>query len=214
MTPYGTAPPALARGSLGVALACGLGAAIAGAIAWGLIAYISQRQLSVVAVLMGLAVGSAVARFRSRDPLAAIASAFLAVLGCVLGSLLALIFALAGAGVSIGSILGHLNLIIRAYPHSLGDLTLLFWLIAAFIGFRIPFSKTGLRGVARRRGGQFPARGSRFPAPGAPVEPWPASRAAQPSFGRLPAAQPSFDQPSAGQFPPSAGDQPVSGHGD
>jgi hypothetical protein len=230
MTPYGTAPPAPARGSLGVALACGLGAAIAGAIAWGLIAYFSQRQFSVVAVLMGLAVGSAVARFRSRDPLAAIASAVLAVLGCALGSLLALIFALAGAGVSMGSILGHLNLIIQAYPHSLGGLTLLFWLIAAFIGFRIPFSKTGLGGVARRRGGEFPARGGRFPAAGAPVEPWPASQAAQPSFGQLPAAQPSFGQPSAaqppaaqpsfgqpsaGQFPPAgAGDQPVSGHGD
>jgi hypothetical protein len=214
MTPYGTAPAPPEKGSIGLALVCGLGAAIAGAVVWGLIAYISKHQFSIVAVLIGLAVGSTVARFRTRDPLAAIASAVLAVLGCALGNFLALIFALAGAGVSVPSILGHLNLIAAAYPHSLGGITLLFWAIAAFIGFRIPFSKTGLRGVARRRGGQFPARGSRFPAPGAPVEPWPASRAAQPSFGRLPAAQPSFDQPSAGQFPPSAGDQPVSGHGD
>jgi hypothetical protein len=243
MTPYGTAPPAPARGSLGLALVCGLGAAIAGAVVWGLIAYISKHQFSIVAVLMGLAVGSAVARLRNNDPLAAIASAVLAVLGCALGSFLALVFALAGAGVSMGSILGHLNLIIQAYPHSLGGLTLVFWLIAAFIGFRIPFSRTGLGGVARRRGGQFPASG-------APAQPWSASQPGQPSFGQpqagqpsfgqpqpgqSPAGQPSFGQPQAGQSPagqspagqppfgqpsadqspaPGAGDQPVSGHGD
>ena len=192
MTPYGTAPPAPARGSLGLALVCGLGAAIGGAVVWGLVAYISKHQFSIVAVLMGLAVGSAVARFRRRDPLAAIASAVLAVLGCAFGSFLALVFALAGAGVSVGSILGHLNLIIQAYPHSLGGLTLLFWLIAAFIGFRIPFSKTGLGGVARRRGG-------RFPASGAPAQPRSASQTGRPSFGQPQAGQPTFGQPQAGE---------------
>ena len=228
MTPYGTAPPAPPRGSLGLALVCGLGAAIAGAVVWGLIAYISKHQFSIVAVLMGLAVGSAVARFRSSDPLAAIGSAVLAIFGCALGSFLALVFALAGAGVSMGSILGHLNLIIQAYPHSLGGLTLVFWLIAAFIGFRIPFSRTGLGGVARRRGGPFPASGP-------PAQPWLPSQpgqppfaqpsagqpqfgqppAGQPQFGQPPAGQPQFGQPSAGQRAGTgAGDQPVSGHGD
>jgi MFS family permease len=201
MTPYGTAPPAPARGSLGLALVCGLGAAIGGAVVWALVAYISKHQFSIVAVLMGLAVGSAVARFRSRDLLAAVASAVLAVLGCAFGSFLALVFALAGAGVSVGSILGHLNLIIQAYPHSLGGLALLFWLIAAFIGFRIPFSKTGLGGVARRRRGQFPASG-------APAQPWSVSQAGQPSFGQPPADQPQAGQPSFGQ-PPA--DQPQAG---
>jgi hypothetical protein len=218
MTSYGTAPPPPARGSLGLALVCGLGAAIGGAVVWGLIAYISKHQFSIVAVLMGLAVGSAVARFRHSDPIAAIASAVLAVFGCALGSFLALVFALAGAGVNVGSILRHLNLIIQAYPHSLGGLTLVFWLIAAYIGFRIPFSKTGLGGMARRRGG-------RFPASGAPAQPWSPSQpgqpqfgqppAGQPQFGQPPAGQPQFGQPAAGQFPvPGAGDQPVSGHGD
>src|SRR5450755_578566 len=197
MTPYGTAPPPPARGSLGLALVCGLGAAIGGAVGWGLIAYISKHQFSIVAVLMGLAVGSAVARFRNSDPLAAIASAVLAIFGCALGSFLALVFALAGAGVSMGSILGHLNLIIQAYPHSLGGLTLVFWLIAAFIGFRLPFSRTGLGGVARRRGGQLPASG-------APARPWSPSQAGQPSFGQAPAGPLPFGQPSAGQ-PPAPG---------
>jgi hypothetical protein len=238
MTPYGTAPPAPARGSLGLALVCGLGAAIGGAVVWGLIAYISKHQFSIVAVLVGLAVGSAVARFRNNDPLAAVASAVLAVLGCALGSFLALVFALAGAGVSMGSILGHLNLIIQAYPHSLGGLTIVFWLVAAFIGFRIPFSKTGLGGVARRRG--------RFPGSAAPAQPWSPSQPGQPPagqaqpgqppygqpqpsfgqpgqpFGQPPAGQPpagqaqpgqpSFGQPAAGQ--PSAGQLPAPGTGD
>ena len=132
---------------------------------------------------MGLAVGSAVARFRHSDPIAAIASAVLAVLGCALGSFLALVFALAGAGVDVGSILGHLNLIIQAYPHSLGVLTLVFWLIAAYIGFRIPFSRAGLGGMAQRRGG-------RFPASGAPAQPWSPSQPGQPPFGPPPAGQP------------------------
>jgi MFS family permease len=167
MTPYGTAPPAPARGSLGVALACGLGAAIGGAVVWGLIAYISKHQFSIVAVLMGLAVGSAVARFRNNDPLAAVASAVLAVLSCALGSFLALVFALAGAGVSVGPILGNLHLIIQAYPHALGGLALLFWAVAAFVGFRIPLRKA--RRVPPRRGAPPP------PAP--PAEAWPASQA-------------------------------------
>jgi hypothetical protein len=193
MTPYGTAPPLPARGSLGVALVCGLGAAIGGAVVWGLIAYISKHQFSIVAVLMGLAVGSAVARFRNNDPLAAVASAVLAVLGCALGSFLALVFALAGAGVSMGSILAHLNLIFSVYPHSLGGLTILFWLIAAFIGFRIPFSKTGLGGVARRRG--------RLPGSGAPAQPWSPSQPGQPPLGQPQPGQPSSGQPQPGQSP-------------
>ncbi len=46
MTSYGTAPPPPARGSIGLALVCGLGAAIGGAVVWGLIAYISKHQFS------------------------------------------------------------------------------------------------------------------------------------------------------------------------
>ena len=211
MTSYGTAPPPPARGSIGLALVCGLGAAIGGAVVWGLIAYISKHQFSIVAVLMGLAVGSAVARFRHSDPIAAIASAVLAVFGCALGSFLALVFALAGAGVDVGSILGHLNLIIQAYPHSLGGLTLVFWLIAAYIGFRIPFSRAGLGGMARRRGG-------RFPASGAPAQPWSPSQPGQPPFGPPPAGQPRFGPPPAARpvgslgqprfGPPPAGQPP------
>ena len=219
MTPYGTAPPPPAKGGLGLALVCGLGAAIAGAVGWGLIAYVTKHQFSVVALLIGLAVGSAVARFRAGDPVAAVASAVLAVLSCALGSFLALVFALAGAGVSVGSILGHLNLVVQAYPHSLGGLALAFWAFAAFAGFRIPLSKA-------RRGGMLARRGGQGTAPGAPAEPWPASQAGHLSFGQPPAGDPaagqspvgppSFGQLSLGERPPPAGESAAGqpGHGD
>jgi hypothetical protein len=194
---YGTAPPPAGKGSISLALASGLGAAVAGAFGWGLIAYVSQHQFSIVAVLMGLAVGSAVARFRPGDLPAAIASGILAVAGCALGTFLALVFGLAGAGVSMGSILGHLNLVIDAYPHALSGLTIIFWVIAAFAAFRIPFSRPARRGVPRP------------PAQGAPAQAWPASQAGQPAFG-----QPPGDQFPAGQAPAGgSGDQPQPGTG-
>jgi len=190
MTPYGTAPPAPAKGSIGLGLAVGLGAAVAGAFAWGLIAYISQRQFSIVAVAVGLATGYAVARFRAGDLIAAAAGAVLAVIGCALGTFLALVFALAGAGVSMGSILRHLNLIASAYPHALGGLTILFWVIAAVVGFRIPLSQP------RRRAAKPPA------GQGAPAQPWPASPAGQPWFGQPPPGPPVGRSP-ADQSPAS-----------
>ncbi len=216
MTPYGTAPPAPARGSLGLALACGLGAAIGGAVVWGLIAYISRHQFSIVAVLLGLAVGSAVARFRHNDPLAAVASAVLAVLGCALGSFLALVFALAGAGREHGF---HSR---APEPHHCG--------LPALTG-RPHDRLLADRGLCRipdpgqqdrvRRGGQ---RRGRFPASGAPAQHWSPSQPGQPSFGQPPEGQPSFGQPQPGQpsfglalgqpVPvPGAGDQPDSGYG-
>jgi hypothetical protein len=165
--PYGRPPPEPGPGRLGLALVSGFGAAIAGALVWGLIAYLAKHQFSIVALLMGLAVGSAVARFRAGDLVAAFASGLLAVLGCALGTFLALVFALAGAGVSVRSILGHLNLIIQAYPHALGGLALVFWAIAAFVGFRIPLRQA--RRMPPRRGGP--------PPPTPPAEAWPASQA-------------------------------------
>src|SRR6266498_5119968 len=134
-------------------------------------------------------------RPRGGDLAAAIASAVFAVLGCALGTFLALIFGLAGAGVRFASILSHLNLVIQAYPHALGGLTVVFWVIAAVAGFRIPFQ-------SRRRGVPVPA------GQGAPAQAWPLSEASQPSYGQPLYGQPLHGQPSSGQ--PSSG-QPAFG---
>jgi hypothetical protein len=139
MTSYGTAPPAR-RGSTGLALLAGLAAAVAGAFVWGLVAYLTKHQFSLVAVLLGVAVGYSAGRFRPGHAAVAAASAVLALLGCALGTFLAVVFADLGAGHRLGHVLGHLNAVTHAYPHSVGVLGLVFWLVAAFLGFRTAMS--------------------------------------------------------------------------
>jgi hypothetical protein len=136
MTSYGTAPPPAGRGSTGVALLAGAGAAVAGAFAWGLITYVTRHQFSLVAILVGVAVGYTVGRFRPGQASTAVASGVLALLGCALGTFLALIFAALAA--RTGRV--HLNVIMHAYPHSVGVLGVVFWLLAAFLGFRTAMS--------------------------------------------------------------------------
>jgi hypothetical protein len=160
MTSYGTAPPSAHRDRMAVALLAGLGAAVAGAFVWGLITYVTKHQFSLVAVLIGVAVGYAVGRFRPRDVLAAAASGVLALLGCALGTFLALIFAALGAGIGLGQVLGHLDVIMTVYPGSVGALGVVFWLLAAFLGFRTAMS--GPRGRPPRPRRLSPPR----PAPG------------------------------------------------
>lgn len=194
MTSYGTSPPpppSARRGSTGVALLAGLGAAVAGALVWGLITYLTKHQFSLVAVLVGVAVGHAVGRFRPGDPAAAAASSVLAVLGCALGTFLALVFAALGTGIGLGEVLGHLNVIMSAYPGSVGALGVVFWLLAAFLGFR-----TALSGPRGRSARQIPAR---------PPAPWSCGAAGQ----QLPFGPPGADRygssGSPGQPDPAGG---------
>ncbi len=163
MTSYGTAPPPppSARGdSTGVALLAGLGTAVAGALAWGLITYLTKHQFSLAAAGVGVAVGYTVGRFRPGDITVAVASGVLALLGCALGTFVALIFGALGAGIGLGGVLGHLNVIVSAYPGSVGALGVVFWLIAAFLGFR-----TAIRGPRGRLAPRIPPG---RPAPGPP----------------------------------------------
>jgi hypothetical protein len=140
MTPYGTAQPPAGGGSTPLALLAGVGAAVAGAFAWGVITYLTKHQFSLVAVLVGVAVGYAVGRFRPGQAGPAVASGVLALLGCAFGTFLALVFAALRAGSGLGHVLSHLNVIMNAYPHSVGILGIVFWLLAAFLGFRTAMS--------------------------------------------------------------------------
>ena len=160
MTSYGTAPLPERRGSAGLALLAGLAAAVAGAFVWGLIAYLTKHQFSLVAVLVGVAVGYAVGRLRPGDVATAIASGGLALLGCALGTFLALIFGAVGSGVGLADVLGHLNVVASLYPGSVGALGVMFWLLAAFLGFRTAMA--GPRGRPGALGGRLP------PGPRAP----------------------------------------------
>jgi hypothetical protein len=126
------------RPSTLTALALALAAALAGAVLWGLAALVFHRQLSLVGLLIGLGAGLAVARYRPGHLPAIVAGAVIAVIGCALGTLLAIVFALLDAGASLSTIMRHLGAVARGYPAAVGWLGLLFWLIAAYAAVRVP----------------------------------------------------------------------------
>jgi hypothetical protein len=200
MTFYGTASPSagsrpVQRGRLALAVLAGLAAAVAGAFAWGLVAYLTKHQFSLVAVVIGVAVGGAVGKFRAGDPVAAAASAVLALLGCALGAFLALVFTTLGAGIGLATILGHLNVLLSAYPHTVGILGVVFWLVAAYLGFR-----TALGGTRSRRApGHHPGAPGEPPAPGQPADP---------QAGQVGSPRPFFGPPADGGTGPSPADGP------
>lgn len=200
----GTSTAAQRRpGSLGLALACGLGAAIVGAVVWGLLTYLTKHQYSIVAMLVGLGVGYAVCRVRPGDTSAAIGGGILALLGGVLGSFLGLVFFLLGDGASLGQVLGHLGLVMTAFRKSIGFLGVAFWLLAGFFGFRIPlqggYRRLGTRRPRARMSGQSAGVGGQATF-------GQGHESGQPTFG-----QPSFGQPAASEQPPFGQTEPGSG---
>src|SRR6266487_229099 len=103
-----------ARGNVGLAVLPGLVVAIACSLGWGVIAYVTQYQLSIMAILVGLAVGTVLARVGGvRNTGLGIAGAVLAVFGCALGSLVAEILLLLRHSVPISEILAHLDVVFR-----------------------------------------------------------------------------------------------------
>jgi hypothetical protein len=126
------------RPSTLAALSLAAGTAIAGAAAWGLVALLIHRQLSLLSLLIGIAVGGAVARYRPGHLPTIVAGAVIAVAGCALGTLLAIVFSLLDSRVSAGAIVAHANVVARAYPGAVGWLGLLFWFLAAYPAVRVP----------------------------------------------------------------------------
>jgi hypothetical protein len=170
-SPGGSSVPSARRGSMGLALGGGIGVAIAGSVVWALIAYLTKHQFSLLAVLIGFGVGFAISRSRRGDPAAAVAGAVLALLGCALGTFLALVFAELRGGAGLTAILGRPGLIVHEYPGSVGALGILFWAIAAVIGFKYTM---GLPSSRRRqplqdRGSHGPQNAYRAPAASRPA---------------------------------------------
>jgi hypothetical protein len=171
MSMFGMDSPVQPASPAKAALA-GLGVAVAGSMVWGLIAYLTTYQLSLMAVFMGLGVGAVMFRAngRNRSPALAVASAVLAVAGCALGSLVAEILVVLRTGVSFSAIMAHLDLVLKLYPTAVGGLGFLFWVIAALYGYRIamgqPLWRGGFgRGRRPQAGGQYPGFGT---GPGQP----------------------------------------------
>jgi hypothetical protein len=161
--------PSRAAGKTSTLLALGLAiaAAVAGAVLWGLVALLIHRQLSLIGLLIGLGAGSAVARYRPGHRPTIVAGAIIAVAGCALGTLLAIVFTLLDEQVTLSTIVSNINVILRGYPSAVGGLGLLFWLIAAFAAVRVPL-RSQRAAAAPLAAGQL--------ADGPPAETsWPAS---------------------------------------
>ncbi len=176
------APPA-SRQSTVVALALAGLIALAGAVAWGVVAVIFNIQLSLIGLLIGAGTGAVVARYRAGHLPTIIAGAVISVAGCALGTLLAIVFQLLNAQVTVSYILAHLTGpygLLHYYPSEVGGLGLLFWAVAAFAAIRIPLQS---QRIAARAAASAPVWGQ---TPGAAAQ-----------AGELPAepAQPMFFQP-------------------
>jgi hypothetical protein len=213
------------RGNIGLAGLAGAGVAIAGALIWGVIAYSTKYQFSIMAVLIGFAVGTVMARVGgARSPALGVASAVLAVGGCALGSLVAEILVLLRHGLPMSEILAHLNIVFRFYPTAVGGLGFVFWAFAALSGYRIAMGMPMRWGFGRRR-----MRGPRGPVPaqpyGTPVQPYgtpaqsygdvpPGSYDAGQAYGSAPGSQPQPGEGASGSAEPGFGfKQPPPGFG-
>jgi hypothetical protein len=126
------------RQSSAVALAGAVGVALAGAVVWGLVAMLIHKQLSLLGLAIGVAVGRVVARFRAGHLPTIIAGAVIAVAGCALGTFLGQVFLLLNQGSSLSDILSNLSALLRDYPTNVGALGLLFYAIAAYGAIRVP----------------------------------------------------------------------------
>jgi hypothetical protein len=215
MTVSGMGAQGHRQGSPGMAVLAGIGVAVAGAVVWGLVAYAAQYQFSLMAIVLGFAVGAAVFRAggHNRNTGLAVASAALAVFGCALGSFLAEIMILRGHGVPLGLIKSHLDVVMRAYPSAVGGLGLLFWAIAALYGYRNALGMATWGRGRRRR----PAQQAGGPYPGFAAGPQPPVTGADP--GQPPATGFGPVQPPATGFGPvqppvtgfDSGQPPVTG---
>jgi hypothetical protein len=208
MATSGIDPQAQPPGRLGQAVLAGIGAAVAGALVWGLIAYLTKHQFSLMALLIGFAVGTVVVRVAggARSPGLGAICAVLAVFGCALGSLVAEILVLLGHGVPASVIMANLNLVLREYPSAVGGLGFVFWLLGAFYGYRIAMGAPAWGRRAARPGlpqgdsqqyGQWPQAGGTAPGPAD----------SQPAAGTTPAGPAGSQQ--YGQWPQADGTAPA-----
>jgi hypothetical protein len=163
-------------GRLGQAVLAGIGVAVAGALVWGLIAYLTKHQFSLMALLIGFAVATVVVRVAggTRSPGLGVICAVLAVFGCALGSFVAEILVLLGHGVPASLIMANLNLVLKDYPSAVGGLGFVFWVFGALYGYRIAMgapawgrraARPGLPQADGQQYGQWPQAGGTVPAP-------------------------------------------------
>jgi hypothetical protein len=120
------------------AVAAAAGIAVAGALLWGLVALLLGVQLPVLGLGIGAGIGFAVARLRPGHTPTTVAGAVIAIAGCALGTLLAMVFVLLSDQVGLSAIVGHLSAVLGDYPRAVGVIGLLFWLAAGCAAVVVP----------------------------------------------------------------------------
>jgi hypothetical protein len=130
---------------LGKGVIAGAGAAIIGAVAWGLITYATGYQIGFMAVGVGFIVGYAVRQFgRGFDNVFGIAGAVLALVGCLVGNLFASCIAIANSeGMEVFDVISQLDLdlVMEIMQVTFSPMDLLFYGIAVYEGYKLSFRR-------------------------------------------------------------------------
>jgi len=138
------APPA---GGLGLGVAAAVGAAIIGAIGWAVITSVTNYRIGFVAIGVGFLVGLAIERFGGGDARLPVIGAVVALVGCVLGDMLADAHLVSrDLHIPLTTVLSHPHALWDVYTAEFRFLDAVFYAIAAYEGFRF-----GARGVMRAK---------------------------------------------------------------
>ena len=132
-----------ARQNLSMGILAGLGAAIVGALLWALITSAVKYQIGYMAIGVGFMVGLSV-RFggKGMDPIYGVVGAILALLGCILGNYMALVFIVADTVDTSGfSLLFQMppSLVLEGMMETASTMDVLFYGIAIYEGYRFSF---------------------------------------------------------------------------
>jgi hypothetical protein len=129
--------------NLGIGILAGAAAAIVGAGVWALVTVLTEYQIGWMAVAVGALVGFSLRKFgKGIDKTFGIAGAVLALVGCILGNLLAVCgFVSVQEAMPFLQVLGRLNpaVIVDLLKMTFSPMDLLFYGIAVYEGYKISF---------------------------------------------------------------------------
>jgi hypothetical protein len=119
----------------------GFFAALIGAVLWAVVVAVTHYELGIVAVGIGLLVGTAMARNAAPHPALPVIAAALALLGCLLGDVLCDVAMLAnGDGLTLLDAFritfGSVDDLVEIFKLGFSPMSLLFWAIAALYAVR------------------------------------------------------------------------------
>jgi FtsH-binding integral membrane protein len=124
----------------GLAIAAGLGAAVAGAAIWAIVTVQTNYELGIMAIAVGFVVGKAVsAAANSRNTAYGVLGAVCSLLGCVLGNLLSVVGFYANAKhIGYFDALGMVNpaVAVRLMTVTFHPMDLIFYAIGIYEGYR------------------------------------------------------------------------------